>query len=79
MENMYHAWALNGVKIKINALSNQDQNKRGTNICANVTTNNQRLYMVVPYIKGLSESLKMYAENMEYKYIVKKAIPSKAS
>ena len=61
------------------ALSNQDQNKRGTIICVNVTSNSQRPYMVVPYVKGLSESLKMIAENMGYKYILKEAIPSKAS
>ena len=35
--------------------------------------------MVVPYAKGLRESLKMYAENMVYKHILKEAIPSKAS
>ena len=51
-------WALNRVKMKINAPSSQDQNKRGTNISANATSSNQRPYMVVSYVKGLSESLK---------------------
>ena len=79
IEDKYLAWALNRVNMKINAPFNQDQNKRGPNICSNAATNNQRPYMVVQYIKGLSESLKMHAENMGYKYILKEAIPSKAS
>ena len=79
MENKYPAWALNRVKMKSNVPSNKNQNKRGSNICANVTTNNQRPYIVVPYVKGLSESLEIYAENMGYKYILKEAIPSKAT
>ena len=57
-ENMYPAWALNRVKLKITAPTGQNRNLKGTNICANVTSNNQRPYMVVPYAKGLSESLK---------------------
>ena len=44
--------------MKINVPSNQDQNTRDTNICANITTNNQRPCMVVPYVKGLYECLK---------------------
>ena len=35
--------------------------------------------MVVPYVKGLSKGLKMYAENMGYRYNLKEALPSKAS
>ena len=57
-ENKYPAWALNRVKMEINVPSNQDQNRRGTNTCANVTSNSQRPYMVVPHVKGFSESLK---------------------
>ena len=57
IENKYHAWSLNRMKMKINAPTNQDKDKRGTNICASVTSNSQRPYMVVPYAKGLSESL----------------------
>ena len=44
--------------MKINAPTSQDKNKRCTNIYANVTYNSQRPYMMVPYGKGLSESLK---------------------
>ena len=58
LENKYPIWVLNRVKMKINAPSNQDQNKRGTSISANVTSGNQRSYIVVPYVKGLSNSLK---------------------
>ena len=58
MENNHPAWALNRVKMKISAPINRDQNKKGTNIYANATTNHQMPYMVVPYVKGLSESLK---------------------
>ena len=36
----------------------QDNNKKGTNASASTTSNNQRPHMVVPYTKGLSESLK---------------------
>ena len=43
--------------MKINAPSNQDQHKGGTNISANAMSGIQRTYMVVPYVKGLSESL----------------------
>ena len=53
------AWALNRVKMKINAPTNQDKNKRGTIICANATATRQRPYMVVPYNKRLGESLKI--------------------
>ena len=45
--------------MKINAPSNQDQNERGTNISANATSDNQRPCMAVPYVNGLSESLKI--------------------
>ena len=44
--------------MKINAPSKQDQNKRGTNISANSASGNQKSYIVVPYVKGLSENLK---------------------
>ena len=35
----------------------QDQYKRGTNTSANAASGNQKPYMVVSYVKGLSESL----------------------
>ena len=57
-ENKYPAWALNRVKLKITAPTSQDKSQRDTNIHANVTCNSQRPYMVVPYARGLSESLK---------------------
>ena len=44
--------------MKINAPSNPDRNERGMNICANVTSDSQMPYTVVPYVKGLSKSLK---------------------
>ena len=37
MENKYPAWALNRMKMKINAPTSQDKNKRSTNISANAT------------------------------------------
>ena len=46
---------------------------------ANKTTANRKPYMVLPYVKELSESMKMYATNMGYRYITKEEIPSKAS
>ena len=50
----YPAWALNGVKTKTKATTNK--NRRGTNNSDN--SSNQKPYMVVPYYKGMSESLK---------------------
>ena len=79
LKNKYPTWALNRVKMKINAPSNQDQNKRGTNTSTNATSGNQRPYMVVSYVKGLSKSRKMYAKDMGYKCIVKEEIRSKTS
>ena len=58
LENKHPIWALNRVKMEINAPAKQDQNKRGMNINTNATCGNQKPYMVVPYVKGLSESLK---------------------
>ena len=43
--------------MKIKASPKQDQNKRG-NISANGTSGNKKPYVVLPYVKGLSESLK---------------------
>ena len=50
-------WALNRVKMKIKATPRQDQNKRD-NTNANNTSGNKKPYMVFPYVKGLSESMK---------------------
>ena len=57
---------------------NEDQNKRDNNI-ANNTSGNKKSYMVLPYVRGLSESMKMYAINMGYRYITEEKTPSKAS
>ena len=53
----YPAWALNRVKIKTRTPA-QNNKRKGTNNSANNNRNNQNPYMVVPYYKGLSESLK---------------------
>ena len=50
------AWALNRVEIKTQAPAKKN-NRRGPNNSGN-NTNNQNPYMVVPYSKGLSESIK---------------------
>ena len=56
-ENKYPIWALNRVKMKISAPSRQELKRRDyTN--ANNTTGNKKPYMVLPYVKGLSESMK---------------------
>ena len=57
LENKYPIWALNRVKMKIKAPLRQDQNKRD-NINANDTSGNKKPYMVLPYVKGLSEGKK---------------------
>ena len=79
LENKFPMWALNRVKMKIKVPSRQDQNKKGTNISTNVTAGNQRPYMVAPHLQRLSEGIKMYAENMGYRYTEREVIPSKAS
>ena len=58
LENKYPMWALNRVKMKIKAPIQQDQNKTGTNTTTNATAGNQGPYIVVPYVKGLNESIK---------------------
>ena len=50
----YPAWALNRVKIKTKAMANK--NSRGTK---NPGNNIQKLHMVIPYYKGISESIKI--------------------
>ena len=79
IENKYAAWGLNRVKMKINASTDQDKNKRGTNICASVTSNNHRPYMVVPYAKRLSDFLKNVCRKHGVQVHLKESIPSKAS
>ena len=50
-------WALNRVKIK-NRTSNIQVQRRPKNTNANTTTGSKKSYMVLPYVKGLSESMK---------------------
>ena len=56
-ENKYPMWALNRVKLKNKATKAQEQ-RRQQNTTAKVTAGNKRSYMVLPYVKGLSESMK---------------------
>ena len=58
-ENKYPMWALNRVKLKNKDTRTQTQEQRRTQkTIANVTTGHKRAYMVLPYVKGLSESMK---------------------
>ena len=58
LENKYPMWALNRVKMKIKAPPRHNHNKKGTNISTNAAAGNPRPYMVIPYVKGLSEGIK---------------------
>ena len=57
--------------MKISAPPKQDQNKRDTNINANATSGKKKPYMVLTYVKVLSESLKnecrKYGAQVHYK------------
>ena len=63
VKNKYPIWALSRVKMKIKAPLRQEQ-KRKSNIHTKGTSGNQRPYMVLPYVRGLSESIK----NVCYKH-----------
>ena len=56
-ENKYPMWVLNRVKLKTKATQAQDQCKKN-NTSAKDTPGNKKSYMVLPYVKGLSESMK---------------------
>ena len=56
-ENKYPMWALNRVKLKTKATQAQEQCKQ-KNTNAKETSGNKKTYMVLPYVKGLSESMK---------------------
>ena len=56
-ENKYPMWALNRVKLKTKATQAQEQCKQ-ENTKAKETSGNKKSYMVLPYVKGLSESMK---------------------
>ena len=55
--NKYPLWALNRVKIK-NKTTQAQQQRIQPNVNTKGTTCNQKSYMVLPYVKGLSESMK---------------------
>ena len=67
----YPLWALNIVNIN----QNQKRKNKGTN--NNNINNINKPHNVVPYMKGLGESCKTSAGNMEWKCISGKAAPSK--
>ena len=58
--NKYPLWALNRVKIKNRTTQAKQQQQHRTQSNANTSraTGNQKSYMVPPYVKGLSESIK---------------------
>ena len=55
--NKYPLWPLNRVKIK-NKTTQAQQQRTQPNANTKGTTGNQKSYMVLPYVKGLSESIK---------------------
>ena len=55
--NKYPLWPLNRVKLKNKTTQAQKQRKQ-QNANAKVTSGNKKSYMVLPYVKGLSESMK---------------------
>ena len=55
--NKYPLWTLNRVKIK-NKTTQAQQQRKQQNTDAKVTTGYKKSYMVLPYVKGLSESMK---------------------
>ena len=75
-ENKYPNWALNGFQNRIKAPTKQDlkrrehtSNRKGQN----------KSYMILPYVRGLSESMKNICNNMGYRCITEEAIPSMTS
>ena len=56
--NKYPLWALNGVKIKNKTTQVQQQHRIQPNANTRGTIGNQKSCMVLPYVKGLSESIK---------------------
>ena len=76
----YPVLALNRMKKKTNApvTSNKNNNSKNKSTKSN-TCNNKRNYIVVPYVKGLSESYKKYVRNMAFKYTSKGEETSKTS
>ena len=56
--NKYPLWALNRVKIKSKNSQAQHQQRTQPNVNTRGKTGNQKSYMVLPSVKGLSESIK---------------------
>ena len=56
--NKYPLWSLNRVKIKNKTTQAQQQQRTQPNANTRGTIGNQKSYMVLPYVKGLSESIK---------------------
>ena len=56
--NKYPLWALNRVKIKSKNSQAQHQHRTHPTVNTRGATGNQKSYMVLPYVKGLSESIK---------------------
>ena len=56
--NKYPLWALNRVKIKNKTTQVQQQQRTQPNANTRGTIGNQKSYMVLPYVKGLSETIK---------------------
>ena len=67
----YPGLALNWANIKSN------RSNRSYNIRINTTNNYNKPHIMVPYIKGLSESCKKCAANMANKCISKEAVPTR--
>ena len=74
----YPIWAIHRAKLK-SQNPNRTKQRRINNQKGPRNTNNQNLYMMVPYHQGLSERVKKHAANMGYRYISKEDKQSKAS
>ena len=70
------AWALNRIKIKT---KNPDKNKNRSNTTNSSRNNNQNQYMIFPYYKGLSESLKKVCSKHGCRSTLKEVPLSKTS
>ena len=75
-ENRYPTWALNRVKNKMKAPTKQELNRREH---ANNTKGQIKPYMILPYVRELSESMNNICNKHGYRCITEEAIPSKAS
>ena len=58
IRNKYPLWALNRMKIKSKNSQAQHQHRTQPNVNTRGATGNKKSYMVLPYVKGLSESIK---------------------